>query len=115
MSASQDNTRTLQEKQSFYVCTQNFTKQVKREITALIMFGHELHSNLNLLLPDIDSKLDKELVKQQLLKPGSNKIVFKDDGNVWVLNKSGSGYKKENIVKVNELYSYLVNCDELRR
>ncbi|XP_054272890.1 uncharacterized protein K02A2.6-like [Macrosteles quadrilineatus] len=102
MNASKGNAGTLQEKlNSFLFAYRTSLRRSTGKTPAFMMFGRELRSKLDMLFPDVEQKNDEELVQQRLQKPGSKEKVFKEDDNVWVLDKSGAGFKKGTIVKVN--------------
>ncbi|XP_054260519.1 uncharacterized protein K02A2.6-like [Macrosteles quadrilineatus] len=116
MSASQNNVVTVQEKlKSFLFAYRTSPKRSTGKSPAFMMFGRELRTKLDLLILDADTKLDKELVRQRLDKHESKLKVFQENDHVWVLNTSGSGFKRGKIVKVNGPYSYLVNVHGVNR
>jgi hypothetical protein len=47
------------------------------------MFRRELHSKLDFLFPDVEGKIDEDLVQQRKNKTPANEV--------WMLNQSGAG------------------------
>ncbi|XP_039298111.1 uncharacterized protein K02A2.6-like [Nilaparvata lugens] len=116
MGISKGSTGTLQEKlNKFLFAHRTSPKRATGKTPAFMMFGRELRCKIDLLLPDVNDRVDEELVRQGNSKPRVNAKVFGEGDGVWVLDRSGKGYKKGKIVKVNGPYSYLVNVEETMR
>lgn len=116
MEASKHDGGSLNERlQSFLLADRTSTKRSTGKTPSQMMFGRNIRTKIDLLRPDVNSKMEMEQLKQRENKKHGPEKDFSEGEEVWVQNNLGKGYKKGRIRKKNGPYSYEVDVDGLKK
>ncbi|KAF6208888.1 hypothetical protein GE061_014630 [Apolygus lucorum] len=98
--------------QNFLLSNHTTPQKTTQRTPAEVIFKRDIRTQLHLLKPSLEKKVDDALVRQKVFYDKGAKLKnFEEGDKVWVTNTDGNGYKQGLIRRQSDEFSYKVEVN----